>query len=91
MMKLMENGMDMNMVIKLAEYNDNGNLLYYLEYSYHQNGQLASKETFNAEEQLNGISETYHQNGQLESKVNYQNGNVVKVIERYYYNGNPLN
>ena len=74
-----------------TEYNDNGNLLYYIEYSYHQNGQLAAKETFNAEEQLNGISEIYHQNGQLESKINFQNGKVVKVIESYDYNGNLLN
>ena len=74
-----------------TEYNDNGNLLYYLEYSYHENGQLATKETFNAEEQLNGISETYHQNGQLASKINYRDGAVVRVLEKYDFNGNPLN
>ena len=74
-----------------TEYNDNGNLLYYLEYSYHQNGQLATKETFNAEEQLNGISETYHQNGQLASKVNYSDGVIERVIEKYDFNGNPIN
>ena len=74
-----------------TEYNDNGNLLYYLEYSYHENGQLATKETFNAEEQLNGISETYHQNGQLASKVNYSDGVIERVIEKYDFNGNPIN
>ena len=74
-----------------TEYNDNGNLLYYLEYSYHENGQLATKETFNAEEQLNGISETYHQNGQLASKINYRDGAIVKVIEKYDFNGNSIN
>ena len=74
-----------------TEYNDNGNLLYYLEYSYHENGQLATKETFNAEEQLDGISETYHQNGQLASKINYRDGDIVRVLEKYDFNGNPLN
>ena len=74
-----------------TEYNDNGNLLYYLEYSYHENGQLATKETFNAEEQLNGISETYHQNGQLASKINYRDGAIMRVLEKYDFNGNPLN
>ena len=74
-----------------TEYNDNGNLLYYLEYSYHENGQLATKETFNAEEQLNGISETYHQNGQLASKINYRDGAIERVIEKYDFNGNSIN
>ena len=74
-----------------TEYNDNGNLLYYLEYSYHENGQLATKETFNAEQQLNGISETYHQNGQLASKINYRDGAIVKVIEKYDFKGNSIN
>ena len=56
-----------------------------------ENGQLATKETFNAEEQLNGISETYHQNGQLASKINYRDGAVVRVLEKYDFNGNSLN
>ncbi len=74
-----------------TEYFDNGEPLSYLEYTYHQNRQLASKKSFNAEERLNGISETYHQNGQLASKINYKDGNIVQVIEKYDFNGNPLN
>ena len=74
-----------------TEYFDNGELLSYLEYTYHQNRQLATKKSFNPEEKLNGISETYHQNGQLASKINYKDGNVVKVIEEYDFNGNPTN
>ena len=74
-----------------TEYFDNGELLSYLEYTYHQNRQLATKKSFNPEEKLNGISETYHQNGQLASKINYKDGNVVQVIEEYDFNGNPTN
>ena len=74
-----------------TEYIDDDEILSYLEYTYHQNRQLASKKSFNVEERLNGISETYHQNGQLASKINYKNGNIVQVIEKYDFNGNPLN
>ncbi len=74
-----------------TEYIDNGEILSYLEYTYHQNRQLATKKSFNAAEKLNGISETYHQNGQLASKIDYKDGNVVQVLEQYDINGNPLN
>jgi antitoxin component YwqK of YwqJK toxin-antitoxin module len=74
-----------------TEYFDNDELLYYLEYTYHQNGQLATKESFNADEKLNGVSETYHQNGQLASKISYKDGSINQVIEKYDYNGNPIN
>ena len=73
-----------------TEYFDNDELLYYLEYTYHQNGQLATKESFNADEKLNGVSETYHQNGQLASKINYNDGSIARVIEKYDFNGNSL-
>ena len=72
-------------------YIDNGELLSYLEFTYHQNRQLATKKSFSPEEKLNGISETYHQNGQLASKIDYKDGNVVQVIEKYDFNGNPTN
>ncbi|MDA9750683.1 hypothetical protein N9V01_00745 [Gammaproteobacteria bacterium] len=78
-------------VITWTEYFDNDELLYYLEYTYHQNGQVATKESFNADEKLNGVSETYHQNGQLASKISYKDGSIDKVIEKYDYNGNPIN
>ena len=42
-----------------------------------------TKELFNADEKLNGVSETYHQNGQLASKISYKDGSIVKVIEKY--------
>ena len=74
-----------------TEYFDNDELLSYLEYTYHQNGQLATTESFNADEKLNGVSETYHQNGQLASKINYNNGSIARVIEKYDFNGNPIN
>ncbi len=74
-----------------TEYIDNDEILSYLEYTYHQNRQLATKKSFNAAEKLNGISETYHQNGQLASKIDYKDGNVVQVLEQYDFNGNPLN
>ena len=74
-----------------TEYYDNDEILSYLEYTYHQNRQLATKKSFNAAEKLNGISETYHQNGQLASKIDYKDGNVVQVLEQYDFNGNPLN
>ena len=74
-----------------TEYYDNDEILSYLEYTYHQNRQLATKKSFNAAEKLNGISETYHQNGQLASKIDYKDGNVVQVIEKYDFNGNPTN
>ena len=74
-----------------TEYFDNDELLSYLEYTYHQNGQLATKESFNADEKLNGVSETYHQNGQLASKINYNDGSIARVIEKYDFNGNPIN
>ena len=78
-------------VITWTEYFDNDELLYYLEYTYHQNGQVATKESFNADEKLNGVSETYHQNGQLASKINYNDGSIARVIEKYDFNGNPIN
>tara|TARA_A100001035_G_C27717134_1_gene470035 strand:+ start:178 stop:882 length:705 start_codon:yes stop_codon:yes gene_type:complete len=74
-----------------TEYIDDDEILSYLEYTYHQNRQLATKKSFNAAEKLNGISETYHQNGQLASKIDYKDGNVVQVLEQYDFNGNPLN
>ena len=74
-----------------TEYIDNDEILSYLEYTYHQNRQLATKKSFNAAEKLNGISETYHQNGQLASKIDYKDGNVIQVLEQYDFNGNPLN
>ena len=74
-----------------TEYIDNDEILSYLEYTYHQNRQLATKKSFNAAEKLNGISETYHQNGQLASRIDYKDGNVVQVLEQYDFNGNPLN
>ena len=63
------------------EYFDNGDLLYYLEYTYHQNGQLATKELFNADEKLNGVSETYHQNGQLASKLVIKMEALLKLLK----------
>ena len=74
-----------------TEYIDDDEILSYLEYTYHQNRQLATKKSFNAAEKLNGISETYHQNGQLASRIDYKDGNVVQVLEQYDFNGNPLN
>ena len=73
-----------------TEYFDNGELLSYLEFTYHPNRQLATKKSFSPEEKLNGISETYHQNGQLASKIDYKDGNVVEVLEQYDFNGNPV-
>ena len=73
-----------------TEYFDDGELLSYLEFTYHPNRQLATKKSFSPEEKLNGISETYHQNGQLASKIDYKDGIVVEVLEQYDFNGNPV-
>ena len=73
-----------------TEYFDDGELLSYLEFTYHPHRQLATKKSFSPEEKLNGISETYHQNGQLASKIDYKDGNVVEVLEQYDFNGNPV-
>ena len=61
------------------------------EFSYYDNGQIASKEIYNNDAELHGITEAYHQNGQLKSKIEYQNGALVKIIEEYDFNGNLLN
>ena len=61
------------------------------EFSYYDNGQIASKEVYNNDAELHGITEAYHQNGQLKSKIEYQNGALVKIIEEYDFNGNLLN
>tara|TARA_Y100000741_G_scaffold312582_1_gene257162 strand:- start:88 stop:738 length:651 start_codon:yes stop_codon:yes gene_type:complete len=61
------------------------------EFSYYDNGQIASKEIYNNDEELHGITEAYHRNGQLKSKIEYQNGAVVRVIEEYDFNGNQIN
>ena len=47
--------------------------------------------TYNGNEVQHGITETYHKNGQLNLKAEYQNGNLLKVIEEYDFNGNRLN
>ena len=61
------------------------------EYSYYENGQISTKEIYNNKEELHGISLVYHQNGQLKSKMKYQNGTLVKILEKYDFNGNLLN
>ena len=60
------------------------------EFLYHDNGQIAEKNSYNGSEELHGISETYHNNGQLESKTLYEDGEIVRIIEKYDFNGNPL-
>ena len=68
----------------------NDELLSYVLFEYHDNGQIALKESFDAMDKLDGISEAYHSNGQLKSKIQYKDGNIVKVIERYDFNGYSL-
>ena len=61
------------------------------EYSYYDNGQVSMKDVYNGNSELHGISEAYHLNGQLKSKTEYRNGDVIRIIEEYDFNGNLLN
>ena len=61
------------------------------EFYYYDNGQISELWKYNGSEELHGVSEEYHQNGQLKSKVEYKNGELLRVIEEYDFNGNPLN
>ena len=61
-----------------------------IEFLYYDNGQISEKNSYNGSEELHGVSEAYHTNGQLESKTLYENGELVRIIEKYDFNGNPL-
>ena len=61
------------------------------EFHYHDNGQIYGVLNYNGSEELHGVSEEYHQNGQLKQKVEFKNGELLRVIEEYDFNGNPLN
>ncbi|MAU70135.1 MAG: hypothetical protein CMD40_03265 [Gammaproteobacteria bacterium] len=80
-----------NGLISWTENVNNGETVNYTEFLYHDNGQLSLKEIYNSDEVLHGISEAYHQNGQLKSKIEYKDGAVFKIIEKYDFNGNPIN
>ena len=58
-----------------TEVYKNDQLLSYVLFEYHDNGQIALKESFDDMDQLDGISEAYHSNGQLKSSIK---GNIVK-------------
>ena len=60
------------------------------EFLYYDNGQISEKNSYNGSEELHGFSEAYHSNGQLESKTLYENGELVRIIEKYDFNGNSL-
>ena len=68
----------------------NDELLSYVLFEYHDNGQIALKESYDGMDKLDGISEAYHSNGQLKSKIQYKDGNIVKVLEKYDFNGYSL-
>ena len=44
-----------------------------------------------ARENLDGISESWHGNGQLEARAEFDNGELIEIIEQYDINGNPTN
>ena len=77
--------------ISWTEQVENDETVSYSEYLYYDNGQLSMKDVFNNNDELHGISEAYHQNGQLKSKIEYKNGTIVRIIEKYDFNGNMLN
>ena len=77
--------------ITYIEYYNKDELSKFEEFSYYDNGQLEFMKTYNGDEVQHGITETYHKNGQLNLKAEYQNGNLLKVIEEYDFNGNRLN
>ena len=77
-------------LLSWTEVYDNDELQSYVLFEYHDNGQIALKEYFNSSEKLDGISEAYHSNGQLKSKIQYKDGNVIKVIEKFDFNGYSL-
>ena len=77
--------------ISWTEVVKNDETVTFTEYSYYENGQISKKDIYNNKEELHGVSEEYHQNGQLKSKTDYQNGTLVKILEKYDFNGNLLN
>lgn len=58
--------------------------------TYHDNGQLMMKGSFNKNGQMDGLWEVYHENGQLFSKGEYRNGKSEGYWESYLPDGTVM-
>ena len=75
--------------LSLKGYYKNGYRIGLWE-SYHENGQLSSREEQYKGDIRNGLFELYHENGQLKSREFYKDDYLDGLFEVYYENGQLL-